>query len=306
MRNQNPQRTAALGHDVQGYKLAAFVLAAIYAGAGGVLLGMFQSYMPPDAFALETSGQLVIQTVIGGAGTLIGPAVGAAIWLTLRDLLQQILGVADLWKLILGWIFVVLVTFMPNGIVVEHHCPANAVGAFTRAVRRTAPCRRRRGGGCIACVGAGDRRNALLAPPPATAAAGTLPCAIDARDISMAYGGIHAVALERVDLAVREGEMHGHHRAEWRWQEHAVQGSWRARKRPMRARARFGTLRVDVGRADVREACQARLVREPPDQPALFPEFTVRARTCVPLAPPPSTARLRPDIGRACEGFRRC
>ena len=86
----NPQRTAALGHDVQGYKLAAFVLAAVYAGAGGVLLGIFQSYMPPDAFALETSGQLVIQTVIGGAGTLIGPAVGAAIWLTLRDLLQQI------------------------------------------------------------------------------------------------------------------------------------------------------------------------------------------------------------------------
>ena len=86
---QNPQRTAALGHDVRAYKLAVFVLAAVFAGCGGALLGIFQSYMPPDAFALETSGQLVIQTVIGGAGTLIGPAVGAAIWLTLRDLLQH-------------------------------------------------------------------------------------------------------------------------------------------------------------------------------------------------------------------------
>jgi branched-chain amino acid transport system permease protein len=95
---QNPLRTAALGHDVRAYKLAVFVLAAIFAGCGGVLLGIFQSYMPPDAFALDTSGQLVIQTVIGGAGTLIGPTVGAAIWLTLRDLLQLIPAIGDLFS----------------------------------------------------------------------------------------------------------------------------------------------------------------------------------------------------------------
>ena len=52
------------------------------------LLGVFQSYMPPDAFALDTSGELVVQTVIGGVGTLIGPLVGATIWLGLRDNLQ--------------------------------------------------------------------------------------------------------------------------------------------------------------------------------------------------------------------------
>ena len=55
------------------YKLAAFVIAALYAGLAGGLLGVLQSYMPPDAFALDTSGQLVVQTVIGGVGTLIGP-----------------------------------------------------------------------------------------------------------------------------------------------------------------------------------------------------------------------------------------
>ena len=114
---QNPHRTAALGHDVSGYKLAVFVLAAAFAGCGGALLGIFQCYMPPDAFTLDTSGQLVIQTVIGGAGTLIGPAVGAAIWLSLRDLLQLVPGIGDLWKFILGFVFVVLVTFMRNGVV---------------------------------------------------------------------------------------------------------------------------------------------------------------------------------------------
>ena len=56
----------------------SFVIAALYAGLAGGLLGVFQSYMPPDAFALDTSGQLVVQTVIGGVGTLIGPTVGAA------------------------------------------------------------------------------------------------------------------------------------------------------------------------------------------------------------------------------------
>ena len=58
--------------------------------------------MPPDAFMLDTSGQLVVQTVIGGVGTLIGPTVGAAVWLWLRDNLQVIPGVGALWKLILG------------------------------------------------------------------------------------------------------------------------------------------------------------------------------------------------------------
>ncbi|MGB6322850.1 MAG: branched-chain amino acid ABC transporter permease, partial [Xanthobacteraceae bacterium] len=114
---QNPERAAALGHDIGAYKLAVFVLAAAFAGCGGALLGIFQSYMPPDAFALDTSGQLVIQTVIGGAGTLIGPTVGAAIWLSLRDVLQQVPAIGDLWKFILGFVFVVLVTFLPNGIV---------------------------------------------------------------------------------------------------------------------------------------------------------------------------------------------
>ena len=114
---QNPQRAAALGHDVPAYKLTVFALAAVFAGCGGALLGIFQSYMPPDAFALDTSGQLVIQTVIGGAGTLIGPTVGAAIWLVLRDVLQQVPAVGDLWKFILGLVFVVLITFMPNGVV---------------------------------------------------------------------------------------------------------------------------------------------------------------------------------------------
>ena len=71
---ENTARAAMLGHAVPRYKLAVFVIAALYAGLAGGLLGVLQSYMPPDAFALDTSGQLVVQTIIGGVGTLIGAA----------------------------------------------------------------------------------------------------------------------------------------------------------------------------------------------------------------------------------------
>ena len=47
--------------------------------------------MPPDAFMFDTSGQLVMQTAIGGAGTLFGPLVGATVWLYLSDFFQTTL-----------------------------------------------------------------------------------------------------------------------------------------------------------------------------------------------------------------------
>src|SRR5271165_1434555 len=112
----NNARVGVLGHDVQKYKLAAFVIAAAYGGLAGGLLGLFQGYMPPDAFYLETSGQLVIQTVMGGAGTLVGPTVGAAVWIYLRSALQQFDAIGALWKMILGIVFVLIVTLLPKGI----------------------------------------------------------------------------------------------------------------------------------------------------------------------------------------------
>jgi branched-chain amino acid transport system permease protein len=51
----NPTRAMAVGHKIQRYKLAVFVVAAAYGGVAGGLLGLFQGYMPPDAFNLHTS-----------------------------------------------------------------------------------------------------------------------------------------------------------------------------------------------------------------------------------------------------------
>jgi branched-chain amino acid transport system permease protein len=113
----NPLRAAAVGHNIHGYKLAAFVIAAAYAGFAGGLLGVLQAFMPPDAFMFDTSGQLVMQTAIGGAGTLVGPLVGAALWLYLQDFLQSAFNLGAAWKLVLGLVFVLLICFLRRGIV---------------------------------------------------------------------------------------------------------------------------------------------------------------------------------------------
>ena len=113
----NPLRAAAVGHNVHGYKLTAFVIAAAYAGFAGGLLGIMQGFMPPDAFMFDTSGQFVMQTAIGGAGTLFGPLVGAMVWLYLSDFFQTTLHLGATWKLVLGIVFVLLVCFLRRGIV---------------------------------------------------------------------------------------------------------------------------------------------------------------------------------------------
>jgi branched-chain amino acid transport system permease protein len=113
----NPLRAAAVGHNIHGYKLAAFVIAAAYAGFAGGLLGVLQGFMPPEAFTFDTSGQLVIQTAIGGAGTLFGPLVGATVWLYLSDFFQNTLHLGATWKLVLGLVFVLLVCFLRRGLI---------------------------------------------------------------------------------------------------------------------------------------------------------------------------------------------
>lgn len=113
---ENPQRAAASGHDVYRYKLVAFTIAAAYAGIAGSLLGLFQGYLPPDMFTLDTSGQIIVIEIIGGPGTLVGPLFGSIVWIYLSQVLQNFSAVAGLWKLILGIVFVLLITLFRRGI----------------------------------------------------------------------------------------------------------------------------------------------------------------------------------------------
>ncbi|WP_441277340.1 branched-chain amino acid ABC transporter ATP-binding protein/permease [Tardiphaga sp. 172_B4_N1_3] len=202
---ENTGRVAMLGHNVPAYKLTAFVIAALYAGLAGGLLGSFQSYMPPDAFSLETSGQLVVQTIVGGAGTLIGPLVGAAVWLWLRDNLQLIPGFAILWKLVLGIAFIILVIGLRRGICGEiahwwnerrNLAAARAAEAQTEAIEA------HNIDAAINPVAPLMEVRLTLAEPMT----GDSDIALEARSLARHYGGIKAV--DGVSFKVRRGSIH--------------------------------------------------------------------------------------------------
>jgi branched-chain amino acid transport system permease protein len=192
---ENPLRAQAVGHNVHAYKLTAFVIAAAYAGIAGGLLGVLQGFMPPDAFMFDTSGQLIIQTAIGGRGTLIGPLVGAAVWLFLQDFLQATLKLGAAWKLVLGLVFVLLVFFLRQGIV----------GAIREAWHRVM----HKGEDAAPQV---DTPETSDAPPPNGHAvhhadASYTGPVLQARGLTKHFGGVKANS--GIDFTVNAGELRG-------------------------------------------------------------------------------------------------
>ena len=191
----NPVRARALGHRVGLYKLTAFVVAAAYAGFAGGLLGVLQGFMPPDAFTFDTSGQLVMQTAIGGVGTLFGPLVGAALWLFLRDFLQQSLGLGGSWKLVLGLVFVLLVCLLRRGLIGGLQPLARfAERLLPRAPPAPSPGAR---GSPLASVGPSRRRRETPFLGPA----------LEARGVTKSFGGLFA--NRDIYFAVAQGELRG-------------------------------------------------------------------------------------------------
>ena len=197
----NPLRAAAVGHNIHSYKLTAFVIAATYAGFAGGLLGVMQGFMPPDAFTFETSGQLVMQTAIGGAGTLFGPLIGATVWLYLSDFFQTTLHLGAAWKLVLGLVFVLLVCFLRRGIFGALVDLAGWVRGGGRAKAEIDP-----------DAGSDDAAEAGFASSsaPATLSAalsGRSETVLEAKGISKRYGGV--VANDNIDFVVQHGELRG-------------------------------------------------------------------------------------------------
>jgi branched-chain amino acid transport system ATP-binding protein/branched-chain amino acid transport system permease protein len=198
----NPLRAAAVGHNIHGYKLTAFVVAAIYAGFAGGLLGVMQGFMPPDAFMFDTSGQLVMQTAIGGAGTLFGPLVGAAVWFYLSDFLQTTLHLGATWKLMLGLVFVLLVVFLRRGIVGGLVDLARLAGG--RGKRRSSAAS---GPGALAPAAAGPGAADPPAMPIIARGGGTGEIILKADGLTKRYGGL--LANDGIDFLVRRGERRG-------------------------------------------------------------------------------------------------
>ncbi len=208
----NPLRAAAVGHNIHGYKLTAFVIAAIYAGFAGGLLGFMQGFMPPDAFMFDTSGQLVMQTAIGGAGTLFGPLVGATVWLYLSDFFQTTLHLGATWKLVLGIVFVLLVVFLRRGIVGGFVSLYQFATGTSRAHREAAESDPNvvaaRSLAAAAAAADNDAPVVEFVPSPRRPKpANNGELILEATGLTKRYGGI--VANNNIDFSVKRGELRG-------------------------------------------------------------------------------------------------
>ena len=138
----NQQRMNYTGLNSRPYTLAAFVISGMYAGLAGGLLVAMDTQVGPERMFWTASGEVVLMTILGGAGTLIGPVLGAGFIKYMENIVSKINksvleqwfafmpdGMEDLmvtlvypfigkgWHLTLGIMFMLVVIFLPGGLV---------------------------------------------------------------------------------------------------------------------------------------------------------------------------------------------
>ena len=108
----NERRMQLLGYPTRRYKLAAYTLSAAICGLAGALLANVDSYVGPSTFHWFTSGLLMIMVILGGQGTLIGPLIGALVYVVLEEVLSQL---TVHWMVIFGPLLVLAVLVRSRG-----------------------------------------------------------------------------------------------------------------------------------------------------------------------------------------------
>ena len=112
---ENEPRTRAIGYHVERYKIVSVMLSGLFAGLAGALYAIQNKFAAPDFVFFLVSGEVVIYNVMGGIGTLVGPFLGAAFFLLLREGLSRFW--SEYYLIPLGVIFVVMVIFVPQGLL---------------------------------------------------------------------------------------------------------------------------------------------------------------------------------------------
>jgi len=110
----NEHRLAFLGFSTWRYKLLAFVAAACIAGLSGALYPMLRGFVSPELMFFQVSGNAVINVIVGGTGTLIGPLYGSALLTGLRSVVGSY---TAHHQIVIGLLFVVVVIMFPRGLI---------------------------------------------------------------------------------------------------------------------------------------------------------------------------------------------
>ena len=109
----NDVRAEQIGYHVQRLRQCAFMISGAYAGVSGALLASLMFYVSPQMLHWSTSGDVLIMTLLGGKGTLLGPVLGVAVFEVLKEELSQF---TEHWYGILGIVFILCTIFLPKGI----------------------------------------------------------------------------------------------------------------------------------------------------------------------------------------------
>jgi branched-chain amino acid transport system permease protein len=119
--HSNDQRMQAIGYSTFRYKLTGFVIAGAMCGVAGFLLANLNEFLTPEYMNWFRSGEIMIMVLMGGMGTLFGPAFGAAAFILLEEWIPELLellgeGWGANWWIVFGPVLIVLVLYAKQGL----------------------------------------------------------------------------------------------------------------------------------------------------------------------------------------------
>ena len=109
-----PRRMRALGFNVWLIRFVAFLFSGFWTAIAGLLFLYYNQFISPQVMALQTSAEALLMVISGGTATLAGPVVGAAIVVIMKNVVSAYI---ERWNMVLGIIFVLIISFMPEGLV---------------------------------------------------------------------------------------------------------------------------------------------------------------------------------------------
>lgn len=120
-----PRRMAALGFNPWLIRWITFIYAGFWAGIAGLLYVYYHKYIHPTSLSITNSAEGLLGVIAGGSGTLGGPVVGAALVSLLKNYASAYI---ERWNMLLGIVFLLIVLFMPTGIVPGARKLLNRIG----------------------------------------------------------------------------------------------------------------------------------------------------------------------------------
>jgi branched-chain amino acid transport system permease protein len=109
-----PRRMNALGYHVWAIRFWACLFSGLLTSLSGILFVYYTQFISPQTLALTSSAEVLLMVISGGAGTLLGPIVGAGLVVVVKSVVS---GFIERWNFLLGAIFVAIVILMPEGLV---------------------------------------------------------------------------------------------------------------------------------------------------------------------------------------------